>query len=909
MRSLLCSFVRSGLVAESLVALWLAAGVGFGCGGGDNVSAGDGGGGGITGWDGGGVPDASIAGPDSGSGQEIALFSMSSLQGISRNPPVATVFTLTQAAYVTRVLTYHYAATIAGKSAAVAFKDTTTGAVYGPWPQIGYTSFAGTLGATRSDPGNVPGPPDNYWMAYPGQSVPAGTYQVIDSDPATWCHTADTGNRGITWVYGWYGDPPIGPSNDGGSADDGGSAIDTRPRPVLIGPVTSATVAPSSSSTTTPLGTGVAITVSGGFLPASTTFTSAPVLQLPRDIAGPTQMLGAFELTCSGCPSVAVDGGADHRVDAGAVDGGGSTGPMTIELSYDPTLLDPGLEEGKGIFVATWDIEGQGWVMVPFQVDTVRKKLLVPTDHLSTWVYWTLRGYKSVTTAEGHFDVYYNPSHTVPLVGTTGMDMRGFAGRVGELMEIAYGRYKTAGFKMPWYLFTTATKVVVTDDTNWFWDSSEKAPSYSKDSGNIFLKRSNLTSEDKIRGDGAHELFHAIQNQYTNVLIMNFGALWWYEGTPDYAAYAVAWEKAVPLTPSFIEPTSRNYFAIPLTAKDGDHAYQMARFLNYLNEKHAIDFKSLWDFVMSKSDPLSGFEIYVGEHSNTTFSSAWRNFVAWMCFDPAANYTDAEFTLKALPGPTAPFTYAFPTLPASYSVAGLKLATGKPPLNLTVETAVDLPGDVVLEIWQQPKVAGTTTLLGVLAGSTRSQTITTNASDVIYVLAMNTGRNARDVSVTVTAAAVAVVPPPVAKTYTMTYKLENSPPSTCSGACGDISTPTTGVTGTLSTANGSATLTSSYAKTDKLGDAVSCSVNATGTWDATRMALNLTGSFSCAAATHKETGTFSSQSEWTDMGNGYLQLLSTPTWIATFASSDVATPICGTTCTGDVLFKPSRLTP
>jgi hypothetical protein len=651
------------------------------------------------------------------------------------------------------------------------------------------------------------------------------------------------------------------------------------------------------------------------------------VLQLPQDLTGPTQMLGAFELTCSGCPTAAtaVDGGAGNRVDAGTVDGGVSTPSLTIELSYDPATLDPGLDEGKGIFVAYWDIEGQGWVTVPFQVDTVRKKLLVPTDHLSTWVYWTLRGYKSITTAEGHFDVYYNPTHTVPLVGATAMDMRGFAGRVGELMEIAYGRYKAAGFKMPWYLFTSTMKVVVTDDLRWVWETWElkgynrkymsqtaTSPYYSAASGNVFLKLSELEAEDHIRSKSAHELFHAIQNQYANVMSMDW-SLWWYEGTPDYAAYALAWERTVPMS-YFHEPTPLDYFNKPLTENEGTHAYEMMRFLDYLNRTQALDFKSLWDFAMTKSDLLSAFEIYVGAHSSTTFSSAWRDYVAWMSFEPAANF-NALAMGKILPDPTAAYTYPFPTLPGGYSAAGLLLkvkmaTTDKTSRGLKLDATVDLPSDVVLEIWRQPggnKVAGGTTLLGVLVGSTRSQTITVNASDDIYVLAMNTGRNPRDVSVTVTDAVA--VPPPTAKTYTMTYRLENTPPDYCSGACGDLSTPTTGVTGALSTANGSATLTSIYTKTDKLGDAVSCSVNATGTWNAPRMVLDLTGSFSCAAKTHKEAGTVTSHSEWTDMGSGYLQLLTTPTWIATFASSSVDTFVCEATCAGDVLFKPSRLTP
>jgi hypothetical protein len=180
--------------------------------------------------DGGGAGDAAAG------GQEAILFKMESVEGVSYNPPQITTFTLAAPSYITRVWTYHYGATIGTKSPTVAFKDTTTGTILGPWPQVGYKTFAGTLGATRNDPGNIPGPPDNYWMAYPGQVVPAGTYQVIDSDPTTWAYTADLGNRGSTWVYGY---PQSGGGLDGGvhpaDASVGASACGIGSAPVPVG--------------------------------------------------------------------------------------------------------------------------------------------------------------------------------------------------------------------------------------------------------------------------------------------------------------------------------------------------------------------------------------------------------------------------------------------------------------------------------------------------------------------------------------------------------------------------------------------------------------------------------------------------------------------------------------------------
>jgi hypothetical protein len=171
----------------------------------------------------GGAGSRGDAGIAAGSGHETFLLKMESVQGVSKNPPVPTIFTLASASYVTRVWTYHYSATIGGKSPTISFKDTTTGVVHGPWPQTGYKSINSGLDAAMSDPGHIPGPPDNYWMAYPATVIPAGTYQVIDSEPATWAYTSDLGNRGVTWIYGWAGGPPA--VDAGSDAPSGASGI------------------------------------------------------------------------------------------------------------------------------------------------------------------------------------------------------------------------------------------------------------------------------------------------------------------------------------------------------------------------------------------------------------------------------------------------------------------------------------------------------------------------------------------------------------------------------------------------------------------------------------------------------------------------------------------------------------
>ena len=313
----------------SLFAFWMAGGLVLGCGSGGKAQAGGGSSAGRVGAGGNAGAAGSVDVNAGSSTGETILFKMESVQGVSRNPPVATVFTLAKASYITRVWTYHYAETIGSKTPTVAFQDTATGKTYGPWMQIGYKTFNGTLGATETDPGNVLGPPDNYWMAYPGQNVPAGTYQVIDSDPKTWCYTSDQGNRGIAWVYGWFGGAPGGSdggvkadalsgdsgvkadarSGDGGvkaDAPSGDGQITVKNLPTstgasgidLSGYTTRGSLDPAGSSVTVP--SGPTLTVAAGVLGGAVNIGLRPAAQAPTPGApGYTLISSWYDLATS----------------------------------------------------------------------------------------------------------------------------------------------------------------------------------------------------------------------------------------------------------------------------------------------------------------------------------------------------------------------------------------------------------------------------------------------------------------------------------------------------------------------------------------------------------------------------------------------------------------------------------
>ena len=61
--------------------------------------------------------------------------------------------------------------------------------IYGPWQAQGISE--GTA------EGNF-----RYWYVEPLETIPAGEYKVVDSDPATWSHNSTSGSRGFTLIAG-----------------------------------------------------------------------------------------------------------------------------------------------------------------------------------------------------------------------------------------------------------------------------------------------------------------------------------------------------------------------------------------------------------------------------------------------------------------------------------------------------------------------------------------------------------------------------------------------------------------------------------------------------------------------------------------------------------------------------------
>jgi probable HAF family extracellular repeat protein len=116
------------------------------------------------------------------------IFDNWNICGVKNGPTKDTTFTIDKDSLVTFVATYHWND---GKGAlpkkGISLKDS-AGVVYGPWP---VTTSAGSGGKINVN-----------WECHPGITLPAGTYTVIDPDPATWSQNDGSGNSGFARVAG-----------------------------------------------------------------------------------------------------------------------------------------------------------------------------------------------------------------------------------------------------------------------------------------------------------------------------------------------------------------------------------------------------------------------------------------------------------------------------------------------------------------------------------------------------------------------------------------------------------------------------------------------------------------------------------------------------------------------------------
>jgi hypothetical protein len=121
------------------------------------------------------------------------IFNNENGMGVQNSPTSPTVVTIKQAYKITVLRTYHWnngRGTPAPGT--IGLKDA-SGKMYGPWQASGSPGQGGV--------------PNAYWSTAPNIILPAGTYTVVDSNPATWSQNGNSGGKGFTAING----SPAGP--------------------------------------------------------------------------------------------------------------------------------------------------------------------------------------------------------------------------------------------------------------------------------------------------------------------------------------------------------------------------------------------------------------------------------------------------------------------------------------------------------------------------------------------------------------------------------------------------------------------------------------------------------------------------------------------------------------------------
>lgn len=119
--------------------------------------------------------------------EPVTLFDNSNDAGVRNSPTQPTRFTLAQPARVTYLRTYHYNNGAGTAPGTIALREA-GGKSYGPFQTKGTGKGSGSLPIM--------------WYVEPDIVLPAGTYTIVDSNPATWSHNAKSGGAGIAWVSG-----------------------------------------------------------------------------------------------------------------------------------------------------------------------------------------------------------------------------------------------------------------------------------------------------------------------------------------------------------------------------------------------------------------------------------------------------------------------------------------------------------------------------------------------------------------------------------------------------------------------------------------------------------------------------------------------------------------------------------
>ena len=138
------------------------------------------------------------------------ICSNNNIDGVLNGPPRdSTPCSIPSPAHITAIATYHWNSAQGAAPGQIILRNVATGQEYGPFDAEGTPGQGGV--------------PDAYWTAHIDITVPAGDYEVLDSDVASWSYNGASSGEGFITVTGEFtGDQDEGASLDDSGPDDNG---------------------------------------------------------------------------------------------------------------------------------------------------------------------------------------------------------------------------------------------------------------------------------------------------------------------------------------------------------------------------------------------------------------------------------------------------------------------------------------------------------------------------------------------------------------------------------------------------------------------------------------------------------------------------------------------------------------
>lgn len=308
---------------------------------------------------------------------------------------------------------------------------------------------------------------------------------------------------------------------------------------------------------------------------------------------------------------------------------------IIIEVKYDPKdLSDEDALAGK-VLASYWDPEKNAWIDLPVSVDVLNHKITYKTKHLSIsileWIMWdiyTTSNFKILYSKKAiNSDLEINNKVWQERTKKTNYVEEGtpyYIKDLGSYLEEAWLKYILADFEMPKSEYHMVVKVdsVVSEVFG--------ATAYDKVNERIHVNTSQAFKPGTLKLATAHEIFHAIQNQYFNMAQMSLRK-WWIEATAEYTGWMIVWEGK-----SDLPPRINSYLQKSITDGDNEHAYATAYFIDHL-VKNGANFKEMWDYVASANysdlaDVLSPLKRYLGD-LNISLSKQYNIFAQSFVFN------------------------------------------------------------------------------------------------------------------------------------------------------------------------------------------------------------------------------------------------------------------------------------